>query len=309
MPLGDDLLCYAGNARDRVRLVSPFIKADVLARVLEVIPAEVTVDVCTRWRADEIAAGVSDLEVWDVCEQSGNATLCLCDRLHAKAFVFDEIALVGSANLTAAALGWRARSNLELLHGVPATSDSVVSLLAAVDLEAVPATQALRDMMRDLVEAFPVRFPIEVAAEERTPWTVGETWFPSLRSPELLFQAYVGSQDDLTTAASEQAARDLQVLDLPPDLSEEQFPRFVGLTLLQRAPFSRLDSFLETPRVFGEVVRWLRGLEGGSMTHQEGQQAWQTTMRWLLYFLPNRYERKVFRHSEVVGRAGCFLDE
>jgi hypothetical protein len=31
--------------------------------------------------------------------------------------------------------------------------------------------------------------------------------------------------------------------------------------------------------------------------------AWQTLMRWLLYFLPRRYERVPSRHSEVLRRA------
>ena len=59
---GDMLVEHLSGARTRVLLCAPFIKAGVLKRLLTVIPASVTLDIVTRWRPEEIAAGVSDLE-------------------------------------------------------------------------------------------------------------------------------------------------------------------------------------------------------------------------------------------------------
>jgi len=309
MPLGDRLIECAREVNRQVRLISPFVKVDTLTRVLRAIPAGVPVEVCTRWRPDEIAAGVSDLAVWDVCNDAENVSLRLCDRLHAKAYVFDDFALIGSANLTATALGWRRRPNIELLEGVPAISDSVVQLLAVVDLEAVPATQTLHDLMQELVADLPPFNAEECGEEDSLPYGDSSIWLPTLRDPGLLFQAYVGDFDDMTTASAEESRRDLRALSLPAGLREEQFRKFVAVVMLARPPFDRLDAFLESPRVFGEVVGWIREFDGNATTRLEGQEAWQTLMRWLLYFLPLRYERRVFRHSEVMARRGCFEDD
>jgi len=48
--------------------------------------------------------------------------------LHAKFFAADDRCLVGSANVTSAALGWREPANLELLIPVKRTTAEVVAL-------------------------------------------------------------------------------------------------------------------------------------------------------------------------------------
>jgi len=49
---------------------------------------------------EEIAAGVSDLDVWRVVCKRPHARLLLCPAIHAKYYRIDGLALVGSANLT-----------------------------------------------------------------------------------------------------------------------------------------------------------------------------------------------------------------
>ena len=68
----------------------------------------------TRWRLADLLAGVADLGVYDAAVAKG-AHLYLRYDLHAKLFVADDRCLVGSANVTDTALGWRSPENLELL--------------------------------------------------------------------------------------------------------------------------------------------------------------------------------------------------
>src|SRR4051812_46006665 len=106
-----DALC--SNARDELVLVAPFIKQAVLMRLLDATASSVAVRVVTRWSPQEIKSGVSDLEVWDVINARSGAVLLLRADLHAKYYRADMSCLVGSANLTHAALGLATVPNLE----------------------------------------------------------------------------------------------------------------------------------------------------------------------------------------------------
>ena len=103
---GERLKSFLGKAKIRVMLCAPFIKEKVLQTILEVVPEPVPVQIVTRWRAKEVAAGISDLEVFHIAKERSNTTLALLDDLHAKLYLADEQCLVGSANLTGRGLGW-----------------------------------------------------------------------------------------------------------------------------------------------------------------------------------------------------------
>ena len=115
---GDRLIDLVSTARETLTIVAPFIKANALAHALTGA-GECTLTVITRWRPEEIQAGVSDLEVIDVVKSRPGAMLRLCDRLHAKYYRADDQVLLGSANLTALGMGWRSGANIELLRPHP----------------------------------------------------------------------------------------------------------------------------------------------------------------------------------------------
>src|SRR5688572_5725315 len=114
-PLGTRLECLCAEARHEILLAAPFTKKDVVARLLEKVPLSVSVRCVTRWRPEEILAGVSDIEVWPLLRDRHLASMWLRTDLHAKYYRVDERCLVGSANLTSMALGWTPHPNLELL--------------------------------------------------------------------------------------------------------------------------------------------------------------------------------------------------
>ena len=62
----------------------------------------------------------------------------------------------------------------------------------------------------------------------------------------------------------------------------------------------KVDDLLVQSRRFGEIREVFAaalGLDRAGADH-----AWQTTMRWMLYFQPRRYERFVSSHSEIMVR-------
>src|SRR5690348_16210342 len=102
---GDQLLVLLGSAEAEALICAPFVKLHALSRLLDVIDSAARIELFTRWRPEEVAAGVSDTSVLAVVEDRGGS-VWLHDQLHAKVFRADGQVLVGSANVTGKALGW-----------------------------------------------------------------------------------------------------------------------------------------------------------------------------------------------------------
>ena len=65
-PLGNTLLELVRAAQKEVVLVAPFAKASVVERIVHAVSFGGDIFCVTRWHSDEVKAGISDLEVWDV---------------------------------------------------------------------------------------------------------------------------------------------------------------------------------------------------------------------------------------------------
>jgi len=294
--LGAMLIDLAATARREFVMCAPFAKRGVIDRVLEAVPADVEVVLFTRWRPEEVAAGVSDTGVLASLRARGGIVL-LHDRLHAKFYRNESRTLVGSANLTATALGWSAAPNLELL--VESESENAADIEHYLRAEGVEATEALASQVDEIANLLPKAIAVEGTLDIASTAPQGD-WIPQLRIPSDLFLAYSQGLQCLTERSAMAAAADLEVLDVPPGLDRQQFERLVGHRLGGYSLFQQLDEFLATPRRFGEVRQMLG--EMMDFDRDRADEAWQTMMRWMLEFLPHRYSRVVARHTEVMKR-------
>ena len=153
MHIGERLLSILSRAESSVRIAAPFIKIHSLERALSEIPAEVEVTCVTRWRAEDIASGVCDLEIFDHLQNRKNASLLVHPQLHAKFFASNNVCLVGSANMTHTALGWRSPSNLELFVELDAHEHDLNEWWAKLLESSIVATQAMKAALADQAEA------------------------------------------------------------------------------------------------------------------------------------------------------------
>src|SRR6266581_2818799 len=160
------------SATSEIVLAAPFIKAATLSRLLERVKANVRIDCCTRWIPEEIASGVTDLEVWEVLKGRANARMFLRANLHAKYYRADTKCLVGSANVTSSAFGWRPDFNLELLTSVEDGS------LAAFERDmfepAIQVTEELYQAVRALVK----QMPRTIISREEIATSPDAAWMP-----------------------------------------------------------------------------------------------------------------------------------
>ena len=298
---GEQLIELVTTAQQDVILVAPFIKIGALRRVLGSIDDRVSVHCVTRWRPEEIAAGVSDLAVWDVLSERPRSSLWLQSHLHAKYYRADDQCLVGSANLTATALGWVQPPNLELLIAHPAAElevfESVVfSRSREVTADLVHATQTLVDALRQeaAVELIDSASAIENDARP-------EIWIPALANPALFYECYTDTRqvhpDDWADGMN-----DLDYLRPPRGLSEQRFSHYIGWLLLQQPLIRDIDDMLIVPQRFGAVRQFLKATPYAQNERFDATRTWQILLDWLLYFLPQRYHRVPSRHSEVLAR-------
>ena len=281
------------SAERDVRIVAPFIRSAALERLLAAVPKGVETTVVTRWRPLDILAGASDLGVFEVAK-TRNVRLLLRHDLHAKLFVADERCLVGSANVTATALGWREPTNLELLATVnrqtPEIRDFETTLFATV----IPATVAERDQMIALVDRLRNRLGPQaelLAATEDVPSLIPPTWVPRVSNPEDLYAVYCGELDAASRNTRPTMLEELALLGMAPGMLEGEFRNQVALAIAQapvvkealllidetgdvtEAEFDDLLNRLQADRPVGAIADSLIVLQ-----------------RWLSHFMPENYE-------------------
>lgn len=285
--VGDSLLMHLRRARSEAILCAPFIKANTLSRVLDAVDEDVSVKVVTRWRAEEIAAGVSDLEVYDICAQRAHCSLALVDTLHAKIYLADGRPLVGSANLTASALGWCDPHNLELLTSCAPDDPGLAECLAQIAL-ARPASQSERDELARKVAT--MERSVMPLAEDLEDGEAPDVWLPQMSAPARLWEAYdPGRRDRLQPQVLQAADADLAALQLPANLGEPEFIAEVGAALQDMPAFAKLLFKIEDDDLSdAEGAALIKEMTiGGSMSPEL---QWQVVREWLTVFLQDRLE-------------------
>ena len=286
---GERLKTLLENAERRVILCAPFIKASVLRTVLSVVPDGVQVQIVTRWRAAEVAAGISDLEVLQIANERPDTELRLLDDLHAKLYVADDLCLVGSANLTATALGWSERSNIELLISAKPTDSDIAHLLERLDAS-VPATEELRSDIQIRAAALNVaRFDegLEVKGDEADRRLA---WLPCCAVPERLYEIYQNPGTTAVVAGTrEDGLGDLQDLLVPDGLSLQEFNRAVRKSLLLMPAFARIID--EVPKGITDAngVGFVEGARP-DLADQDVQVQWRIIRDWIGVFFADEFE-------------------
>jgi hypothetical protein len=282
---GDLLIEHMRGAQSSVLLCAPFIKTTVLKALLDCVSDGVSVRIVTRWIPEEIAAGVSDLGVFDLVQAREKCSLQLLNNLHAKVYLADDDVLVGSANLTGRALGWSSSPNVEILTRVSASDNSVGRCLAALE-NARPATKEEMERIRQLVDAMQSP-PLPEGAE--ADGAIARPWLPTLGAPSRLFEAYVPqARGRLTQPIVDAADVDLKALDIRTGLSQDEFKEAVKVGLRTMTATKRI---LEAARsdlsdaAGADLVKEL-----SSSDDMSPQVQWAIVREWITYFLGAEFE-------------------
>ena len=289
--LGDDVTSLFGDAQHNVLIVAPFIRSEAFSRLLHSIPVGTETTVVTRWRPADLLAGASDLGVYDLAE-SREVLLYLRHDLHAKFFAADDMCLIGSANVTDTALGWRIPSNFELLTPTARNAEHIVEFEEALLSGAVRATAVHRDRLGDLLANFR-GLPIVIPAIERGETAMGllpPNWVPRARNPDELYSVYLGNRD-VSRSALPTMQEELAQIGTVPGMDEKGFRAWVAATISQTplvgAVIQRIDKDGQVTEsdlsdLFAEI--------GVNTKEYRTKDMLEILQRWLTYFLPTQYE-------------------
>lgn len=303
--LGDLLFRHAAAASDSLLLVAPFVKAEALERVLRGVSPQVQVTLVTRWRLDEIAIGVSDVDAYSLIAER-NGSVWLLNRLHAKYFRADQSILSGSANLTLTALGWVRTSNLEVITETMSTSSSL-EFEQKLFAEALQVDDALAgeylQMQQNLRTAQDEQLSETDAVDPPTNAGLAAL-LP--RDPEVIWRFYNSPRSDiLSTQQKVEIGYLLEYLGVPPSVHQRnELEVIVGSALWLETEVREFHAWLDNGhhngRRFGEITQ--RFTSGFTLDKETAEFFAQTLIRNLVYFLPNKFVRTRPRHSEIISQ-------
>ena len=251
-------------------VAAPYIKENTLVRLLNSASRLASLTCVTRWSPGDLRAGVSDASVREQVIRRGG-TFFLHPTLHAKYYRFDDVVLIGSANLTNPGLGLASKSNLEIL--TPASDD----------FDSLAFEQLLLDQSRlvsDAEHAMWQSIPVDVQSPVAVPESPVQTWRPETRDPRDLWLVYSGeTAHALPENILQQTATDLSLISAPPGLDHHAFSVWVSAALLA-SPFVAdvrsipLDS---EPRAYIQLG------ESWEMSPGDARYAAETVHNWLSF--------------------------
>lgn len=303
---GDRLLDLCRAATQTVLIVAPFIKDHVLARVCEALPPTVLSFTCvTRWFPEEVAAGVSDLEIFDRLAAWPGGRLLLHPHLHAKLYRVDGRCLIGSANLTGRALGWATPPNIELLVELDAEQSELAALEKHLLAAAVPVTAAMRDAVRTAAEKLKTenRVPNFPTTETDSATSSPQIWLPTCSTPDRLWNVYANHEPwQLVSSAVTAATADLQALGPPGGLLRPTFNQYIAAALKQMPLVMDIERHAATGITDEQAIALITEAVGTEALPYPAAGMWEVLKAWLAHFFPGTYRRTAQGEVFVRGR-------
>lgn len=268
-----DALRSAVPGSERVFIAAPYIKEGALRRLLALAPPNAVLTCVTRWQRDDVAVGASDVESRSLVVARGGRFL-LHQRLHAKYYRLGDTVLVGSANLTAAGMGYGAPANTEILC-VPGLAFDPGGFERALLADAREVDDA--EFKRwQAIERLPA------TGKATTEPTAGDEWRPLTREPVNVWLVYAGQAAAVVSADERTRARqDIEALQVPPGLDRHHFNALVSTALLSSAAVA------DVLRVNGlpDDAAWTELANRWGTTRSVAQRSRETAWNWIVAFL------------------------
>lgn len=286
-----------------MRIAAPFVKARTLQRALQAIPGAVPVTCVTRWRPEDIASGVCDLEIFNLLETRGNALLFVQPHLHAKFFAADNVCLIGSANLTHSALGWRHPSNMELLVELDADQHGLNQWWDGLLTRTIAATREMKDALADKAHALKsTGAPLDRPESDPPDNVLDVFWAPQCPRWSGLWEAYIGDDEKMPASTMRSAQADLLELCLPPGLNEANFKVALAAVIRGTDIFQKIEQLSTEGLTDGAGHILLQSLCG--VPGKDAPRRWQQVKAWLSALYPEEY--RVETNQEVLFRGRTF---
>lgn len=291
---GDRIRKLFASAQGNVVVIAPFIKRDALQSLLDVVPGGSAVRCVTRWRSQEVAAGVSDPEIIYLLGARGKSELYLVDNLHAKLYIAGDDCLVGSANVTHSGLGDLEKHNIEILVEAKIHEPAVEATLREITRTKRLATEAMARAVLEMAQVLREGERAKTAPKSR------EIWFPrSIRAYDAYY-SYTSTVAGIVTASDRCVLEDLARGNLQPGLTVEEFRDEVRRLLKgMEIAGMLLDGEEDGTLAFADAKKYLDTLASDEFSAFD---LWRAFVAWMVEFFPEQVVTKEI--VEVALRRG-----
>lgn len=285
--LGEKVARLLSDARERIVIVSAFMRGDALSRILSGAKPDVQTTVFARWRLSDLVSGASDLSAFDIARERG-AEFRIHSALHAKAFIADNSALVGSANVTLSAFGESENPNTEILVSIPANDTCVQSLLESLFTESMIVGEdyvsRLRDVIQESADA-PEKGDFPSLSPE------SDNWLPATPIPQdfLGFLSFTReSAGHLRDDTKARAMRDCCALGL--SVGADKYEN-VARAIVRRRLFQELQDQITSsnPPALSDKAAAKLLVESFHISESESDGQWMIVKAWLRVFLQKEF--------------------
>lgn len=293
------------NAGDDILLIIvPFAKLAALKQLDWVKTRQTKIKIVCRWAVEDLAAGVSDIEVFTYLKEQG-CELYLNAAIHLKLYIFDSnLAFNTSGNLTLAGLGYSAHPNVEVGNMVQLTAEDwtrVYQIIATSRQVDDLIYQRFKDYLESLSNVV-VPAPVPDLLGDPKKYTIAS--LPATELPTQLIEYYLDpSPDKHSPEQIRRAAHDLVTFRAPPGLSRKKLEEHLA-DAFKKTPF--VIDFVEFLKVerslrFGAVNDWIhRRCEDVPLPYRwEIKENTCFFYNWLAHFFSEiTWDRP--RHSQVI---------
>lgn len=289
-------------------IIAPFIQSDTLARLIaDTIPTK-GLKVITRWRPEDIVAGVSDIEVFNVLAREG-VPLYINDRIHLKLFVSgSNTCFVGSANITETGLGYSRSYNIEAGSWVELGLGDwleiyrIINSSRLVDDTVYATALEYRDRYRQPIQSLP---PIALPELPEKDFTLNA--LPATNNPQILFDYCYGNDKVDHAPDDDNLARiyhDLVLYGVGPSVSEALFMEALKQRFCDHPFVSAVVKYIQERRSlrFGEMNAWIHAncTDVPLPYRWEVKSSTNILYNWLDFFIDEIYWEIPGSHSQVI---------
>jgi len=231
------------------------------------------------------------------------ATFLIHPHLHAKFFAADAVCLVGSANLSQTALGWRTPSNVELLVELSSSEHGLDDWWDELLVQSIEATSNMRDAIGD--EAARLRSlgsPIPRPEADQEGVEDETIWLPECPRWTGLWEVYSGDEEQLPTNALDSARSDLAALGLPPGLNQIEFEKAIQTSFRHTQIFQQMDQLSQ--QGVSDLAAYKVLVEECGISPGDAERRWQLLKNWLSGLYPDEF--RVEANQEVLLKGKSF---
>lgn len=295
---GSTILEACKAAKDNVILVSPYVNAFALEKIISALSDEIYIKFISRYLPDDVKSGVCDIAALDLLRERGNCKIYLNPMLHAKIYIFDNVAFSGSANLTGKGLGLSAKSNIEIMTQSSANEPAIKRICRFLLANSVELSE---NYYSEIKKIFTERALKSIDVQEQN----SHVWIPTSKKPLSLWDVYVGTPPQSILGSSVKACeRDIQLMELPSKIPDKDIFYCAVKSIFANSLFFKLiqEKIADLALHDKDAIEWISSLDTTEIDSPED--SWQATKEWIRTFFPNNYiieaESEVLKRGKVI---------